>query len=110
MRVFSALLCVSTLFFHGGFLRDEERNLGFRIGGYFVMIHAFIGGFRSGPDVTWIETGSLFIGLVILVWTVDLADFRPSLQDFLCLIFSCINIVYSSFYRMHVLIQFVLLF
>ena len=53
-------MCVSTLFFHGSFLRDEECSLGFRIGGYFVMIHAFIGGFRIGPYVACIEIGSLF--------------------------------------------------
>ena len=56
-----------------------------------------------------LRQGASFIGLVFLVWTVDLADFRPSLQDFLCLIFSCINIVYISFYRMHVLIQFLVI-
>ena len=42
-----------------------------------------------------LRLGAYFIGLVILVWTMDLADFRPSLQDFIFLIFSCINIVYS---------------
>ena len=57
-RVFPPILCAFTLFygmvevFHGfwssqGFFRDEERSLGFgvlRIGGYIVMVHAFIGG------------------------------------------------------------------
>ena len=46
-----------------GFFRDEECNLGFsvlRIGGYIVMVHAFIGGFRVSPDVAWIEMKSLF--------------------------------------------------
>ena len=42
------------------FLRDEERSLGFQIGGYFVMIHAFIGEFRIGLDAAWIEIESLF--------------------------------------------------
>ena len=50
----------STLFFHGIFLRDEEHSLGFRIGSYFVMIHAFIKGFQIGPYVAYIEIGSLF--------------------------------------------------
>ena len=46
-----------------GFFRDEERSLGFyvfRIGGYIVMVHAFIGGFRVSPDVAWFEMKSLF--------------------------------------------------
>ena len=46
-----------------GFFRDEERSLGFvvlRIGGYIVMVHAFIGGFRVSPDAAWIEMKSLF--------------------------------------------------
>ena len=46
-----------------GFFRDEERNLGFdvlRIGGYIVMVHAFIEGFRVSPDAAWIEIKSLF--------------------------------------------------
>ena len=55
----SLFLCAFTLFygmaevFYGfwssqGIFRDEERSLGFgvlRIGGYIVMVHAFIGGF-----------------------------------------------------------------
>ena len=57
-------LCAFTLFYgmvnilrgfwsSQGFFRDEERSLGFgvlRIGGYIVMVHAFIGGFRVSPD------------------------------------------------------------
>ena len=48
---------VKSRFFH-----DEERSLGFgvlRIGGYIVMVHAFIGGFRVSPDAAWIEMKSL---------------------------------------------------
>ena len=48
----------------------------FWMGGYIVMIHAFIEGFRFGPDAAWIEIKSLFFRLVILVWTVDLAEFK----------------------------------
>ena len=40
------------------------------------MIHAFIGGFQFGPDAVLIEIKSLFLGIVILVWTVDLAEFK----------------------------------
>ena len=61
VRVFSPFSCAFTLFFDGG---------------YFVMIHAFIGGFRFGLDAALIEIKSLFFGLVILVWTVDLAEFK----------------------------------
>ena len=58
---FFCLFCVFLLYFSMAvFSEDEERSLGFRIGGYFVMIHAFIGGFRIGPDAAWIEIGSLF--------------------------------------------------
>ena len=71
-RVFPSILCAFTLFygmaevFHGfwlsqGLFRDEERSLGFgvlRIGGYIVMVHAFIGGFRvsSDADLEYFET------------------------------------------------------
>ena len=51
-KVFSAFLCAFTLFDDGEvfpwvlveskFLRDEEHKLGFRFGGYIVMIHAFM--------------------------------------------------------------------
>ena len=47
-----------------------------RSGGYFVLFHAFIGGCRIGPDAAWIEIKRLFFGLVILFWTVDLAEFK----------------------------------
>ena len=93
------------------FLRDEEHSLGFRLADI-AVIHAFFEGFRVSPDAAWIEIKSLFFGLVILVWTVDLADFKiPTCRIFFTLsfFFSCINIVDSSFYRMYVLIQFVLL-
>ena len=46
-----------------------------RSGGYFVFFHAFIGGFRIGPNAAWIEIKSLFFGLVFLVRIVDLEDF-----------------------------------
>ena len=81
-------------------------------GGYVVIFHASIEGCQSGPDPTWFEIKSLFLGLVILVWTVDLADFKIRTCGIffaLSFFFSCINIVDSSFYRMYVLIQFVLL-
>ena len=45
-----------------GFFRDEERSLGFgvlRIGGYIIMVHAFIGGFLVSPDVAWIKMKNL---------------------------------------------------
>ena len=51
-KVFPAFLCDFTLFDDGEvfpwvlaeskFLQDEEHNLGFRFGGYIVMIHAFM--------------------------------------------------------------------
>ena len=47
-----------------------------RSGGYFVLFHAFIGGFRIGLDAAWIEIKSSFSGLVILVLTMDLAEFK----------------------------------
>ena len=73
-RVFLSILCAFTLFygmaevFHGfwsiqGFFRDEERSLGFgvlRIGGYIVMVHAFIRGFQVSPYAALIEMKSLF--------------------------------------------------
>ena len=73
-RVILSILCAFTLFygmakvFRGfwssqGFFRDEERNLGFdvlRIGGYIVMVHAFIRGFRVSLDAAWIEMKNLF--------------------------------------------------
>ena len=46
-----------------GFFQDEERSLGLdvlRIGGYIVMVHAFIRGFRVSPDATYIEMKILF--------------------------------------------------
>ena len=62
MRVFLPFSCAFTLFFDGG---------------YFFMIHAFIGGFQFGPDATCrIEIKSVFFRLVILVWIVDLAEFK----------------------------------
>ena len=70
-------------------------------GGYFVMIRAFIGGFRLGPDAAWIEIKSLFFELVIL------ADFKIRtcrIFSILSFFFSYINIVDSSFYKMCVLI------
>ena len=72
--VFTLILYAFTLF-HGMvevfrgfwssqcFFRDEEHSLGFgvlRIGGYIVMVHAFIGGFRVSLDVAWIEMKWLF--------------------------------------------------
>ena len=51
-KVFPSFLCAFSLFDYGEvfswvlaeskFLRDEEHNLGFRFGGYIVMIHAFM--------------------------------------------------------------------
>ena len=61
--------------------------------------------------MAWIELKSVFIELVILVWTMDLADFKTQtcmIFFVLSFLFSCINIVDSSFYKMYVLIQFVL--
>ena len=72
----------STLFFHGGFLRDEERSLGFWVGGYFVMIHAFIGGFLVSPDVAWIEIKSLFYRDYDFSWTMGLEYFQTHLAGF----------------------------
>ena len=40
------------------------------------MFHTFIRGFQISPDVAWIEVKSIFIELVILVWTMDVADFK----------------------------------
>ena len=60
--------------------------------------------FRVSPDVAWIEVKSLFIELVILVWTMDLADFKTQTRRislFCHFFFSCINTVYSLFYGMH---------
>ena len=58
--------------------------------------------FWVSPDVAWIEVKSLFIELVILVWTMDLTDFKTQTRRISCfVIFSGINTVYSLFYRMH---------
>ena len=87
VRVFPPFFCVFTLFFGTVefllgfwaslvFLRDEGAQFRVRISGYIAVIHAFFGGFRVSPDAAWIEIKSLFFGFVILVWTVDLADFK----------------------------------
>ena len=47
-----------------------------RTGGYFVIFHAFIEGYRIGPDVAWIEIKNMFFRLVFLVWIVVLEDFQ----------------------------------
>ena len=54
--------------------------------------------------MAWIEVKSLFIELVILVWTMDLADFKTQTRRIsVCchFFFSCINTVYSLFYRIN---------
>ena len=54
--------------------------------------------------MSWIEVKSLFIDLVILVWTMDLAAFKTQTRRislFCHFFFSCINTVYSLFYGMH---------
>ena len=53
-----------------------------RSGGYFVLVHAFIGGCRIGLDAAWIEIKSMFFELVFLVRTVDLEDFQAQLAGF----------------------------
>ena len=54
--------------------------------------------------MAWIEVESLFIKLVILVLTMNLADFKTQTRRislFCHFFFSCINTVYSLFYGMH---------
>ena len=54
--------------------------------------------------MSWIEVNSLFIELVILVWMMDLVDFKTQTRKislFCHFLFSCINTVYSLFYGMH---------
>ena len=53
--------------------------------------------------MSWIEAKNLFIELVILVWTMDLADFKTQTRmiSLFCHFFSCINTVYSLFYIIH---------
>ena len=65
-----------------GFFRDKERSLGFgvlRIGGYIVMVHAFIRGFQVSPNATWIKMKSLF-------YRDCHFSFRHELAGFLCLV------------------------
>ena len=76
------------------------------MGGYIVMIHAFIERFRFGPDAAWIEIKSLFFRFVIFSLDSEFSGVQDmNLQDFL----ACINSFDSSLYKMYVLIQFVLL-
>ena len=79
------------------FLRDEERSLEFRIGGYFVMIHAFIGGFCIGPYVAWIEIGILFYRACDFSLDNGFSGFQDTNSHDLFVLsfhfFSCINIV-----------------
>ena len=76
-----------------------------RIGDYIAMIHDFFGGFPISPDATWIEIKNLDFELVILAnLNIQTCKVFFVLSSF----FSWINIVHSSFYRMYVLIQFVL--
>ena len=55
------------------------------------------------------EIKSLFFGLVFLVQIVDLEDFQAQLAGFSLPYLFMFKFFYSSFHRMHVLIQFVLL-
>ena len=53
-----------------------------RIGGYIVLVHAFIGGFRVSSDVAWIEIKSLFYRDCDFSWTAGLEDFQTQLAGF----------------------------
>ena len=61
-----------------------------------------------GPDAAWFEIGSSFYLAFVFSgfsrFQVQLSGYSLHYHVF----FSCINIVLNSFYRMHVLIQFVL--
>ena len=62
-----------------------------------------------GPYATWFDIGSLFYRDFVFS---GFSGFQAQLSGFSLhyhVFFSCINIVLNSFYRMHVLIQFVLL-
>ena len=54
----------------------------FQIGSYIVMIHAFIGGFRIGPDAAWIETGSLFYQACIFSLDSGFSEFQTQFAGF----------------------------
>ena len=103
---FPPFLCAFTLFFGMAefllgfwsslvFLLDEERSLGFGLADTWLWFTLSLEDFDLVQMRPGLRQGAYFIGFVFLVWTVDLVDFRPNLQDFLCLIFSFINIVYS---------------
>ena len=86
-----------------GFLRNV---------GYIVLVHVFIGGFQISSDAAWIKMKSMFYRDCDFSWTTGLEDFQTQLAGFSLhyhVFFSCNNIVLNSFYKMHVLIQFMLL-
>ena len=50
-----------------------------RSGGYIVLVHVFIRGFRVSSDVAWIEIKSLFYQDCDFSWTAGLEDFQTQL-------------------------------
>ena len=73
---------------HGSMLKlSELKNVvwGFGVlksGGYFVLVHVFIEGFRFISDVAWIGRKNLFYWACVLVLNRGLST---NLQDFFCL-------------------------
>ena len=79
---FPPFWCVFTLFYgiveiscgHGSILKlSELKNVvwGFGVlksGGYFVLVHAFIGGFQFSSYVAWIGRKNLFYRACVLVF------------------------------------------